>query len=53
MVREMQETSEAIKTAWKYAENHNSKFVDDLKELVAQPSISAQNIGLKECAESG
>ena len=47
----MKEANEAIKAAWKYAENHNSKFVDDLKELVAQPSISAQNIGLKECAE--
>ncbi len=47
----MQEATEEIKNAWKYAENHNSKFIDDLKELVAQPSISAQNIGLKECAE--
>jgi len=47
----MRNVSEEIKNAWTYAENHTSKFVDDLKEIVAQPSVSAQNIGLKECAE--
>jgi len=47
----MQKVTAEIKNAWEYAKNHNSNFVNDLKELVAQPSVSAQNIGLKECAE--
>ena len=40
-----------LKRAWDYAESHRDKFVRTLKELVNQPSISAQNVGLKECAE--
>jgi len=42
---------DSIKEAWDYANNHKSKFVSELKEVVSQPSISAQNVGLKECAE--
>lgn len=42
---------EAIEVAWKYAEGHRDNFLDELKELVRQPSVSAQKIGLKECAE--
>lgn len=41
----------SFKRAWDYAGNHNDKFVKVLQELVNQPSISAQNVGLKECAE--
>ncbi len=32
-------------------DQNESKFVDHLIRLVSQPSISAQNVGLKECAE--
>jgi len=34
-----------------YLEKNLDKSLDELGELVAQPSISAQGIGLKECAE--
>ena len=27
------------------------EFIEDLQTLVRQPSISAQNIGLRECAD--
>jgi acetylornithine deacetylase/succinyl-diaminopimelate desuccinylase-like protein len=43
--------SDSIKNAWKYATGHKEQFVESLKRLVSQPSVSAQNIGLKECAE--
>ena len=42
---------DSIKEAWGYADKHKNKFVSELEEIVKQPSISAQNIGLKECAE--
>ena len=42
---------DSVKKAWKYASSHKENFVDSLKNLVRQPSVSAQNIGLKECAE--
>ena len=42
---------DTVRKAWDYAKVHESKFENDLKELVRQPSISAQAIGLKECAE--
>ncbi|HKW04122.1 MAG TPA: M20/M25/M40 family metallo-hydrolase, partial [Nitrososphaerales archaeon] len=36
---------------WSYADTNQNKFIGELKEIVTQPSISAQNLGLKECAE--
>ena len=33
-----------------YLENNIDKSLEELGKLVAQPSISAQGIGLKECA---
>ena len=33
-----------------YLEKNLDKSIDELGKLVAQPSISAQGIGLKECA---
>lgn len=42
---------ESVTEAWSYADKHKSKFVNELIEVVKQPSISAQNVGLKECAE--
>jgi acetylornithine deacetylase/succinyl-diaminopimelate desuccinylase-like protein len=50
-LRTVQTIPQEIKVAWEYAADHNSNFINDLKEVVSQPSISAQNIGLKECAE--
>ncbi len=51
MIAESQNPTEEIKSAWKYADSHRDNFLEELKELVRQPSISAQNVGLKECAE--
>lgn len=45
------EPTEEIKSAWKYAEAHRDDFLEELKIVARQPSVSAQNIGLKECAE--
>ncbi len=50
-MKKLEQPSEEIKSAWSYAEGHRSNFLEELKELVSQPSVSAQNIGLKECAE--
>ncbi len=47
----MRGINEEIKSAWKYADGHLDNFLEELKELVSQPSVSAQNLGLKECAE--
>jgi acetylornithine deacetylase/succinyl-diaminopimelate desuccinylase-like protein len=33
-----------------YIEKNLDKSLEELKRYVAQPSISAQNLGLKECA---
>jgi len=34
-----------------YIENNSEKFIEDLRELVKQPSVSAKDFGVKECAE--
>jgi acetylornithine deacetylase/succinyl-diaminopimelate desuccinylase-like protein len=34
-----------------YLESHLSESIEELKRLVSQPSVSAQNYGLEECAE--
>lgn len=34
-----------------YIDAHADEYIRDLQRLVQQPSISAQNIGLRECAE--
>ncbi|MFQ3567418.1 MAG: M20/M25/M40 family metallo-hydrolase [Aggregatilineales bacterium] len=34
-----------------YIDAHRDEYVRDLQTLVRQPSVSAQNIGLRECAE--
>jgi acetylornithine deacetylase/succinyl-diaminopimelate desuccinylase-like protein len=47
----LEKPSEEIQSAWNYVDGHRDNFLDELKELVSQPSVSAQNIGLKECAE--
>lgn len=34
-----------------YLDNHLNSSIQELSELCAQPSVAAQNLGLKECAE--
>ena len=35
----------------KYIESQRERFIEELRSLVRQPSISSQNTGVKECAE--
>lgn len=39
-----------MQPVYDYIDAHADEFVADLQTLVRQPSISAQNIGLRECA---
>lgn len=41
----------SVRKAWEYSKDHENDFENDLKQLVSQPSISAQSTGLNECAE--
>ena len=34
-----------------YIDDHAEQFVEDLKKLCRQPSVSAQNLGVRECAD--
>ena len=34
-----------------YVESHQGRFIEELRNLIRQPSISSQNKGVKECAE--
>src|SRR4051812_28514548 len=36
---------------WAYVDQHAEAMLDQLKTLVRQPSISAQDVGVRECAE--
>ena len=36
---------------YEYIDAHAEEYVGDLQTLVRQPSISAQGVGLRECAE--
>src|SRR3990172_9272390 len=36
---------------FKYIDDNRSLFIDELRELIRQPSISATGEGVKECAE--
>ena len=40
-----------MKEIYDYIDAHADEFVADLQSFVRQPSISAQDIGLRECAE--
>lgn len=44
------ETPTELKQIFAWIDAHQDEFVKDLQRLVRQPSISAQNIGLQECA---
>lgn len=44
-------TPPELKAVFAYVESEESRFVEELRELIRQPSISTQNKGVKECAE--
>lgn len=41
----------SMQDIYDYIDAHAEEYIGDLQTLVRQPSISAQNIGLRECAE--
>ena len=45
------EQRQGFSKLWNHVDSNETRFVKELVELVNQPSVSAQNIGLKECAE--
>ena len=40
-----------LESVWGYVDAHAEEMLEQLKTLVRQPSISAQDVGVKECAE--
>jgi acetylornithine deacetylase/succinyl-diaminopimelate desuccinylase-like protein len=40
-----------LQDIYDYIDAHAEEYIRDLQTLVRQPSVSAQNIGLRECAE--
>src|ERR671932_1761321 len=40
-----------LEQVWDYVDRHADGMLEQLKTLVRQPSISAQDVGVKECAE--
>ena len=40
-----------LQQAFDWIDAHRDECIADLRHLVQQPSVSAQNIGLSECAE--
>src|SRR3712207_9356511 len=40
-----------LEAVWTYVDEHAEEMLEQLKTLVRQPSISAQDVGVKECAE--
>jgi acetylornithine deacetylase/succinyl-diaminopimelate desuccinylase-like protein len=40
-----------LAAVWAYVDAHQDQMLEQLKALVRQPSISAQNVGVQECAE--
>ena len=40
-----------MEQVFRYIEQNEQKFVSELQEFIKQPSITAQNIGMQECAE--
>ncbi len=44
-------TSSELGPVFAYVESRQSRFIEELRELIRQPSVSTQNKGVKECAE--
>ncbi|RPI95624.1 MAG: hypothetical protein EHM39_11650, partial [Chloroflexi bacterium] len=42
---------DAMQAVYDTIDAHANEYVEDLQTLVQQPSVSAQGIGLRECAE--
>jgi len=40
-----------LEEVWAYVDEHADEMLEQLETLVRQPSISAQDVGVKECAE--
>jgi len=40
-----------MKDIYTYIEKNIEEYISDLQELIRKPSVSAQNLGLEECAE--
>jgi acetylornithine deacetylase/succinyl-diaminopimelate desuccinylase-like protein len=40
-----------LEAVWAYVDEHADAMLEQLKTLVRQPSISAQDVGVKECAD--
>jgi len=43
--------TDSMQAVYDYIDAHADEYVRDLQTLVRQPSVSAQGIGLRECAE--
>ena len=43
--------SEDVKKVWAYIDEHKDEYIELLKKFCAQPSVSAQNWGMREMAE--
>lgn len=41
----------SLQDVYDHIDAHADEYVRDLQILVRQPSVSAQNVGLRECAE--
>jgi acetylornithine deacetylase/succinyl-diaminopimelate desuccinylase-like protein len=51
LIRPTTQQASIIKAAWKYAERDKTHTLEQLAKLVGQPSVSAQRVGLEDCAE--
>ena len=40
-----------MKDIYKYIDENIDEYITDLQAFIQKPSVSAQNIGLEECAE--
>ncbi len=40
-----------LEAVWAYVDEHKDEMLEQLKTLVRQPSISAQDVGVRQCAE--
>ena len=43
--------NEDAKKVWDYLDEHKDEYIELLKKFCAQPSVSAQNWGMREMAE--
>ena len=41
----------SLSNLYKYVDDNKDRFVEDLQAVIRQPSVSAQNLGVRECGE--